>query len=311
MWNHKKCAETYKRKYANGEIVHWAKRKNPQEVKETYERIAVKANLKKIKNPDKACLNCGSKIIRNRNRNKFCSLECNYKYKKKHSPVRAAVRCMNCGGDIVGMPRQNRKFCTAGCSASYHQKKRKEILTQRYASNPKKCWVCGRGIPFERRKRKTCCRGCFVKSRTAEFRGQKFFDDIGKKVSRLFSRLPDDEKQRRLKIFKNAPEYQRGKIFSSEKKIIDLNIPCVRYVGDGSLWVTFKNGKHKNADFAVDPICATKKVIEIGDFERWHTEQERLDVINEYSKIGYECLYLRDDDENYKEKILEFVNEGN
>ena len=70
MWNHKKCAETYKKKYANGEIVHWTKKKDVGEVKEIYKTIVAKSNIKKIKNPNKVCLNCGSKIVRNRNRNK-------------------------------------------------------------------------------------------------------------------------------------------------------------------------------------------------------------------------------------------------
>jgi len=101
-------------------------------------------------------------------------------------------------------------------------------------------------------------------------------------------------KQRRLDAFKNAPLHQNRNVPNKlEQAIIDLDIEQLVFTGLGGKWVTFKNGKHKNPDFV---IHGTNKVIEVGNAAFWHPVEERVDVVQNYKDIGYDCLYLTDEE---------------
>jgi len=70
--------------------------------------------------------------------------------------------------------------------------------------------------------------------------------------------------------------------------------------------------KKKNPDFKIN---GKRKVIEVGDIEYWHTQEEINETIDEYKKIGYECLYFtnRDIDNNWsfvQKEIVKFSKDG-
>lgn len=112
-------------------------------------------------------------------------------------------------------------------------------------------------------------------------------------------------KNKFLQNWINAPKYRRGKITKPEKHIINLNIDGLKYVGNGSLWLTFKSGRHKNPDF-----IRGHHIVEVGDFHYWHTTKEKLEVINNYNDIGYKCLYLSSEevfDKDIKTTIERFL----
>ena len=133
-------------------------------------------------------------------------------------------------------------------------------------------------------------------------------------------RFQEDEEFRNgiITRFKNAPLYVQGKMTVLENWVVSLGIPQIHYTGDGSKWFKFseeytsKYGKkYKNPDFIIEN-GEDKKVIEVGDVEYWHTPEEINDVIKEYEKLGYECLYLTSVDilENPEQsigKIQKFV----
>jgi len=106
--------------------------------------------------------------------------------------------------------------------------------------------------------------------------------------------LDDDKRNKRLLAFKNAPLHQKRLCPNRlEQTVVDMMIPNLNFVGLGDVWLTFKNGKHKNPDFIVQ---GTKKVVEVGNGSFWHPEEERESVVKNYNEIGYDCLYLTDDE---------------
>jgi G:T-mismatch repair DNA endonuclease (very short patch repair protein) len=90
---------------------------------------------------------------------------------------------------------------------------------------------------------------------------------------------------------------------------VDLCIPSIRYTGNYSFWVTFKNKIHKNPDFKVNHI---KAVIEVfGTY--WHRNDSKEELIKQYNEIDYECLIIDEDEtkkdmKEVKNKIISFVN---
>ena len=121
------------------------------------------------------------------------------------------------------------------------------------------------------------------------FKDPNTIKKMGIGIKAWWDNMPEEERIRRITIFKNAPYYDGNLVTKCEKEIISFQIPNVEYTGDGKFWVRFKNGKNKNPDFIV---YGQKKVIEVGDFEYWHTIEEKEEVIAEYEKIGYKCLYI-------------------
>jgi Rad3-related DNA helicase len=154
--------------------------------------------------------------------------------------------------------------------------------------------------------KKYCCHGCFSRSdqisilrskRMSDANPSKNPDAVKKSVAswkKNWSLLDDKERTRRLKIFKNAPLHQNRALPNRlEQTIIDMKIDGLKFVGLGDMWLKFLNGKNKNPDFVVD---GTNKVVEVGNAQFWHPEKERLDVIEKYKEIGFDCLYLTDEE---------------
>lgn len=105
-------------------------------------------------------------------------------------------------------------------------------------------------------------------------------------------------RETQLERFKNAPIYNKQKMTNLESWVVSLGIPQIEFTGNGAFWLTFSEDYHKkygkrykNPDFVVHN-GSDKKVIEVGDIEYWHNQKEIDDVIREYQKLGYECLYL-------------------
>ena len=95
-----------------------------------------------------------------------------------------------------------------------------------------------------------------------------------------------------------------------ESIITKLIPPCVVFTGHASFWRTLSNGKHSNPDWIVEPIKQTRKVIFYhGNY--WHRNElhnRGQDLINQWNKIGYECLIVWEDEseEIILDKIRQF-----
>jgi len=92
-----------------------------------------------------------------------------------------------------------------------------------------------------------------------------------------------------------------------EERVLAIVPNCVKYVGNGKLWISVANG-NKNPDFVVHPLSKTKKVIEVfGDY--WHKKKEEKSVIEAYQQVGIECMVIWEHDvhENIRE-VQEKVN---
>jgi DNA polymerase III gamma/tau subunit len=107
--------------------------------------------------------------------------------------------------------------------------------------------------------------------------------------------LPQDVKDEKIKKLINYPKYNNtpNKV---ERKVIEWNLKGLKYVGDGSLFVTLSlpSGKkiRKNPDFIYKEKNKITKIIEIMDFEYWHSKEEASYIEAAYKKLGYKCLII-------------------
>jgi hypothetical protein len=126
---------------------------------------------------------------------------------------------------------------------------------------------------------------------------------------RWFNSLSSEEKAWRIQTFVNAPlQGLRKGPTSLERRIIELNIKDLRFVGDGSLWFKSKN-RYLNPDF-----IKGNKVIEVGDVEFWHSQEDIEERIKLLANVGLECLYLTSDqlkllnNDDLKKVVQEYLN---
>lgn len=122
--------------------------------------------------------------------------------------------------------------------------------------------------------------------------------EIRKKVSRSIRKRRKENPEYARKCIENyikAPRRGKGNKNTTkfERLIIDLKVPDLEYTGDGKFSIKFKTGKNKIPDFIYKK---ENKVIEIGDIHYWHTLEEINQVINNYKEVGYDCLYLTNED---------------
>lgn len=123
-------------------------------------------------------------------------------------------------------------------------------------------------------------------------------------------KLSDAHKSRLLESKKN----QINKINKPEKLVLGIFEKFdLKYVGDRSKWVTFKNGRHKNPDFIFDNM---KICIEVfGDY--WHKNEDPNDLISLYKEIGWDCLVIwegeiiKKSSSSIFERVTNFVNSLN
>lgn len=95
-----------------------------------------------------------------------------------------------------------------------------------------------------------------------------------------------------------------------ETLIISKQFPNLKFTGDHSFWVNFKNKTHKNPDFIVKPFHINKKVIEVWG-EYWHRNEDPYDLIKKYNEIGIQCLilpYKKIRDNQFDDIIRNFIN---
>ena len=87
----------------------------------------------------------------------------------------------------------------------------------------------------------------------------------------------------------------------------------LKYTGDGSKWVIFKDGRFKNPDFVFGNYNVCIEVY--GNY--WHRNDDPELLINKYKEIGWRCLVLWEKEINKKslwllsETINQFINYDN
>ena len=100
-------------------------------------------------------------------------------------------------------------------------------------------------------------------------------------------------------IGKKLTEDHKMKLWSGWKthhtkpELMVLNsYPGLVYAGDGSKWLRFKDGTHKNPDIVFENY---KIAIEVfGDY--WHKGEDPDILIHKYEEIGWDCLVLWEKD---------------
>ena len=139
--------------------------------------------------------------------------------------------------------------------------------------------------------------------------------EVREKISRAIRKRREENPEFLAKCLKNwrlAPIRGKHRLETTkfERDIIALNIPGLKYTGDGTKYFKFKNGKNKNPDFVFENGNEVK-IVEVGDVYYWHTFEEIEEVKKQYKEIGLDCLYLTSYDmENLEEvdgKIRKFL----
>lgn len=136
---------------------------------------------------------------------------------------------------------------------------------------------------------------------------------VGEHVSQSFWNKSIEEQDKQVTRFQNAPK-RTSMPTKREQELIDLKIPNLIYTGKGTYYVTLLlEGKKrkKNPDFinATEDDTPTK-VIEIMDYEYWHSESEIAPLVTAYKEVGIECLILdaKIPLEEMRSKIESFIN---
>jgi len=209
---------------------------------------------------------------------KYCSNECRLKFIEERRNSKKKNKCLNCGKPTIN------KFCNHECYKLYLTKEKEcPVCGYIYKDKQRYCSEKCRQLALNNKKESSSER--MKLNNPVKIPGVK--EKIGSSLRRRINNMTEQEKNKFLKNWVNAPKYRKGKITKPEKIIIDLDISGLKYTGNGDYWVKFGNGKNKNPDF-----IKNKHVVEVGDFEYWHTEDEKKEVIKNYNKLGYKCLYL-------------------
>lgn len=114
-------------------------------------------------------------------------------------------------------------------------------------------------------------------------------------------------------------EEHRLKLHSSSRSGLKMTKPEIKisqilydygfiYTGNREFWLKFLNGKNKNPDFILE---GRKIAVEVfGNY--WHKDENPNDLIEEYRKIGWDCMVLWECDimkyGGYRQIIEEFIN---
>lgn len=118
---------------------------------------------------------------------------------------------------------------------------------------------------------------------------------LGQESRKRWASLSEDERSEQVQRFIRAPQH-RHLPNKKESFIIDLNVTGLKYVGDGSLFMTLPmadgSSVKKNPDFVYKEGGKVTKVVEVMDFEYWHTREEAASIVEGYAKVGYPCLVV-------------------
>lgn len=145
---------------------------------------------------------------------------------------------------------------------------------------------------------------------------------IGEAVSATFWSKTDEEQNEQVRRFQNAPKKVASPTVK-EREIIDQKISNLVFTGNGFYYVSLLlEGKKrkKNPDFVCVPEQSMAdwlagkfkptKVVEIMDYEYWHSQDEIEPLRAAYLEVGIDCLVLNADVsiEDMRSLIEAFIN---
>jgi len=129
--------------------------------------------------------------------------------------------------------------------------------------------------------------------------------------------LSEKDRNEKIRKFMLAPIHRKSPN-KVEKNIIDLHIDKLQFTGDGKYFITLGKRWKKNPDFIIKRFKEerrTKGVIEIMDFEYWHSRSEAQYVKKLYMDKNVECMiidakkcYSKKDLAKIKSKIEFFID---
>lgn len=109
--------------------------------------------------------------------------------------------------------------------------------------------------------------------------------------------------------FMDAPKHRKTGPNTPEMNVVSLGIDKLELTSSGGYFVSFKDGRHKNPDFIVREFPTqrrTRAVVEIMDYEYWHSRTEATAIRNRYLRQGIRCKVI-DAKRCYDQRSLEAV----
>jgi hypothetical protein len=214
--------------------------------------------------------------------------------------VRKVRRSMYVNGYKLDSEDERRAKISLGISFYRANETSKQALDRVEKSNyTKSTW--------DEQKRESVFGKSSLRSQQVSYRRKKFLSDNPDKAAEMIER------------FINAPKHTRNKPNKVEQNIINLQT-ALEFVGNGKYFVTFtlENKKcwHKNPDFIFrkNGEKRASKVVEVMDFEYWHTKEEADLVVTLYKNIKISCLiidakrcYSKNDLDKVKKEIESFL----
>ena len=117
---------------------------------------------------------------------------------------------------------------------------------------------------------------------------------ISQKRKRFLASNPEF-KSAMVQRFMDAPKHRKAGPNQPERNVASLGIDKLELTSSGDYFVSFKDGRHKNPDFIVREFSRqrrTRAVVEIMDYEYWHSHAEASAIRSRYRRQGIRCKVI-------------------
>ena len=124
----------------------------------------------------KHCAACSNTIAYSARRNNYCDA-CLERMDREHY-ARNPKHCKQCG-NVIPYEKRNTTYCSSECaeigqanSLAEANSKSHQAAVERYLENPRYCKLCGKMLPYERRRDNYCSPDCAHKGQAEALRGR-------------------------------------------------------------------------------------------------------------------------------------------
>jgi vacuolar-type H+-ATPase subunit I/STV1 len=116
------------------------------------------------------------------------------------------------------------------------------------------------------------------------------------------------EQEVKQKIRKAVHSSRTSKPTRPERKVQELNINNLEFVGNRKFWIQLTKTRAKNPDFVLRPFHTTHRVVEVfGGRGYFHTEAEAKELTQLYKNVNVDCLVIWEEELKDLTKVREIL----